>query len=132
MRLTRRVHQEIPQAPLGRSISGPMKTLQRKTGDCVAHTLLLTSLLRAQKIPARAVSGLRIDPDDATQMQFHTWTEAWLAGRWLPLDSTTGRVAGPDRLKFSDSCLTNDNPYEIILPTLRQTPGLQVRVKSVE
>lgn len=132
LQLTRRVHQEIALAPLDRSVSGPMKTLQKKSGDCVAHTLLLTSLLRAQAIPARAVSGLRIDPDNPTQMQFHTWTEAWLAGGWLPLDSTTGEVAAPDRLKFSDSCLTSDNPYEIILPILRQMPGLQVRIKSSE
>ena len=130
--LTRRIHQEIDLAPLGRSVAGPMKTLQKKSGDCVAHTLLLTSLLRAQQIPARAVSGLRIDPDNPTQMLFYTWTEAWLAGRWLPLDSTTGGVAGPDRLKFSDSCLTSDNPYQIILPIVRQMPGLQVRIKSSE
>ncbi len=129
-RLTRRVHQEIALNPLGRTVTLPLQTLREKTGDCVAHTLLLTSLLRAEKIPARAVSGLRIDLNDPTQMQFHTWTEAWLAGRWLPLDSTTGGLAAPDRLKFSDSCLTSDNPYDIILPTYRQMPGLQVRVTS--
>lgn len=132
LRLTRRVHQEIALVPLSRTVVGPLETMQRKSGDCVAHTLLLTSLLRAQGIPARSVSGLRIDPDEHTQMQFHTWTEAWLAGRWLPLDSSTGELAGVDRLKFSDSCLTSENPYEIILPVFRQMPGLQVRVKSFE
>ncbi len=132
IRLTRRVHQEIALVPLSRTVAGPLETLQRKSGDCVAHALLLTSLLRAQGIPARSVSGLRIDPDKPTQMQFHTWTEAWLTDRWLPLDSSIGALAGVDRLKFSDSCLSSDNPYEIILPVFRQMPGLQVRVKSFE
>lgn len=65
-------------------------------------------------------------------MQFHAWVEAWLGDHWLVLDSTTGGIAGPERLKFYDNVFTSDNPYEAILPTFREMQGLQVRVKEIE
>lgn len=132
VRLTQRVHQEIAATPLDRSVTGVLQTLQRKSGDCVEHTLLLTSLLRSQKIPARAAIGLIIDPQAPTQMAFYTWTEAWLDGRWLPLDSTSGDIAGPERLTFFESSLASDNPYEAILPTFHEMQGLQVHVKGID
>ncbi|MEO8271045.1 MAG: transglutaminase-like domain-containing protein [Aureliella sp.] len=132
LRLTRRVQREIALTPLDRSVKGVLQTIRQKRGDCVEHAMLLTSLLRAKQIPARTASGLIIDPQDPTQMLFHIWTEAWLGDRWLSLDSTSGEVASPDRLKFYDDSIATDNPYDTILPAFREMQGLQVRVKKTE
>ncbi|MCC7334609.1 MAG: transglutaminase domain-containing protein [Pirellulaceae bacterium] len=132
LRLTRRAQQEIALTALDRNVTGVLQTVRQKRGDCVEQAMLLTSLLRAKQIPARTASGLIIDPQDPTQMQFHAWVEAWLGDHWLVLDSTTGGIAGPERLKFYDNVFTSDNPYEAILPTFREMQGLQVRVKEIE
>lgn len=132
LRLTRRAQREIALTSLDRNVTGVLQTARQKSGDCVEHAMLLTSLLRAQHIPARTASGLIIDPQNPTQMQFHAWTEAWLGDHWIFLDSTTGGIAGPDRLKFYDNVFTSDNPYEAILPAFREMQGLQVRVKKIE
>lgn len=132
LRLTHRAQQEIALTALDRNVTGVLQTVRQKSGDCVEHAMLLTSLLRAQQIPARTASGLIINPQDPTQMQFHAWVEAWLGDHWIFLDSTTGGIAGPDRLKFYDNVFTSDNPYEAILPAFREMQGLQVRVKKIE
>lgn len=132
LRLTRRVQREIALTGLDRSVTDVLQTAKQKSGDCVEQAMLLTSLLRAQQIPARIASGLIIDPQDPTHMQFHAWTEAWLNDHWLSLDSTTGAVAGPDRLKFYDNTFSSDNPYDAILPTFREMQGLEIRVKTME
>jgi transglutaminase-like putative cysteine protease len=77
-------------------------------GDCTEHTVLLCALLRSRGIPARAASGFAFVPQ-LTAFAPHLWTEAFVDGVWMPLDSTIpAEAAMPLLLKTADSPLNND------------------------
>ncbi|MFM7040141.1 MAG: transglutaminase-like domain-containing protein [Planctomycetaceae bacterium] len=77
-------------------------------GDCTEHTVLLCSLLRSRGIPARAASGFAFVPQ-LTAFAPHLWTEAFVDGVWMPLDSTIpAEAVSPLLLKVADSPLNND------------------------
>lgn len=90
-------------------------TLDNKIGDCVSMSRLVTSLLRAQGIPARTVGGC-IKPvvrcatlfsmipteeqsvpkslisDFKKRGYLHEWVEAFDGENWVIIDATIGRV----------------------------------------
>ncbi len=132
LRLTRGLHEKLTETPLDRQVASPLQTLRDMRADRVEQAIMLVALLRSQQIPARVASGLAVDPDNTTQMQFAMWTEAWLEGRWIPLDATTGQVIGIDHLKILDSDLSSENPYDAILPVFRELGGLEIKVLSHE
>lgn len=62
-------------------------------GYCVHFASSCTSLLRAIGIPARYVSGYVCDvvankQSRVTNLQAHAWVEAWIGGRWVPIEPT--------------------------------------------
>ena len=130
VQLTEGLQRLVSLTPLDREIMNPLQTVRRSSGDCVEQAMLLVALLRSQDIPARLASGLVVDPQPAGSMRFHMWTEAWVDESWLALDATTGQVAPIDRLKVLDSCGDSNNPYDAILPVLRELDGLKLRIKS--
>ncbi len=78
----------------------------RKTGTCEHFATALTLMLRAVGIPARLVTGFSgADWNDiggfysVRKRYAHSWTEAFLAGRWQTLDATpaTGVESGVHR-----------------------------------
>lgn len=119
-------------APLDRSILNPQQSVESLRGDSVDQSLLLVAMLRSQQVAARVAGGLVISPQNREQMQFDLWTEVWSDGRWVPLDTTTGQLAGVDRLKFFDSPVDSSNPYSLLLGTFRELPGLQVKLLAHE
>jgi hypothetical protein len=50
------------------------QTLNSRSGDCTEHAILLTALLRLQKIPARVILGIVI-LESAKLAYMHAWTE---------------------------------------------------------
>ncbi len=132
LQLTSELHTRVTVTPLDREVASPLQTIRQLKGDCVDQALLLTTLLRSQQIPARVASGLAIDPENKLQMRFAMWTEAWLAGRWVGLDATTGQIVAVDRLKILASDLAGENPYVAILPVFRELSGLQVKILSAQ
>jgi len=67
----------------------------RKSGHCEYFASAMTLMLRGVGIPARMVSGFKggeYDEDDrrlyVQQRHAHTWTEAFVDGRWLVFDPT--------------------------------------------
>jgi hypothetical protein len=77
-------------------------------GDCTEHAVLLCAMLRGRGIPARVASGFVFVPQ-LSAFAPHLWTEAWVDGLWLPLDSTvSSEVTPPLLLKAGDSPLSND------------------------
>jgi hypothetical protein len=55
--------------------------------DCQLGSAVLTTLCRADGIPARMLSGYVLDEDTP---YFHCWMEAWIDGRgWAPLDTVS-------------------------------------------
>jgi transglutaminase-like putative cysteine protease len=85
------VHNHIA---FGYGTSGPhvtaMQILESGKGVCRDFALLSIAFCRALNIPARYTFGylpdIAIEPPDVA-MDFHTWFEAYLGGRWYTFDA---------------------------------------------
>jgi transglutaminase-like putative cysteine protease len=65
--------------------------LRNRKAECQGHAYLFAALARAAGIPTRIVNGLVYSEAHAGFL-FHTWNEAWIAGRgWRPVDATFGQ-----------------------------------------
>ncbi len=75
---------------------------QAKSGKCSEYAHLLLALLRELNIPARFVAGLVFTGDE---WGAHAWVEAYVNGRWVPLDPTYGEALVLDgtHLKFAQA-----------------------------
>ncbi|MFO1239019.1 MAG: transglutaminase-like domain-containing protein [Sphingomonadaceae bacterium] len=67
---------------------------KRRKGDCTEDAVLLAALARAAGIPARVASGLVYDRErfHGARDAFlpHSWTLAWIDGRWRSFDISIG------------------------------------------
>ncbi len=66
---------------------GALKTLKKKTGNCVDTSHLLVALLRAAGIPARYVHVNAQFPDD--NFYGHVFVQAYTKGKWRNLDASS-------------------------------------------
>ncbi len=76
-----------------------LNILKSRAGDCTEHAVLSVALLRAQKIPSRAVVGMIFTDEyrgEKNVFVFHMWVEAWFRGRWRLVDATR-----PGQKKFN-------------------------------
>jgi hypothetical protein len=65
--------------------------LHAKRAECQGHAYLFAALARALGIPTRIVNGIAYSADHGGFL-YHTWNEAWIAGRgWQPVDATFGQ-----------------------------------------
>ncbi len=103
---------EIEDNPLDRFL------FARKSGTCEHFATAATLMLRAVGIPARLVTGFSSahwNPMGrfyaVRQRSAHSWTEAYLDGRWVSLEATPS--AGGDAPAYSPST------FELIVDTLR-------------
>jgi transglutaminase-like putative cysteine protease len=67
------------------------EVIRLRSGDCTEHTVLLSAILRAAKIPTRAVVGLIYTPvfgERRNVFVYHMWAEAWYRGRWIVADAS--------------------------------------------
>jgi transglutaminase-like putative cysteine protease len=94
--------------------------------------VLLAALCRARRIPCRVAIGLVYYPPQHG-FAYHMWNEAWLEGRWVPLDGTLGqgRVAA-DRLKLADTSLSGGSGLTAMLPVVQVFGRLELEVVAVE
>jgi transglutaminase-like putative cysteine protease len=67
-----------------------LEVLQKKRGECQAHTLLYTAFARALGIPTRLAGGLVYIED--TGFLYHSWAESFVENGWIPVDPTFGQV----------------------------------------
>ena len=85
------VHTNIRYDPSAIVVHGTARQLlDRKVGVCRDFALLVTAFCRALNIPARYTFGYL--PDLAgttldTPMDFHAWSEVFIAGRWFAFDA---------------------------------------------
>lgn len=92
------VEKFIKKKNLGVGFATASEVARNATGDCTEHGVLLTALLRANHIPARAVVGMVYADEFAGQegiFGYHMWTQALLTidgkPRWVDLDATLSR-----------------------------------------
>lgn len=93
--MRRFVHSYIRKKDLSVGFANASETARSAAGDCSEHGVLLAAMLRADKIPARAVSGLVHVPGLAKgkgAFGYHLWTQALLtidgSEYWHDLDAT--------------------------------------------
>ena len=105
--LEKKVHQWLNRKNMSTNLATASEVVRSREGDCTEHAVLLTALLRARKIPARVAVGL-VYWDEISAFAGHAWTEAWVGGRWIPLDATQakGGIAA-DHIKLGDSSLSD-------------------------
>jgi hypothetical protein len=74
-----------------------LEAISRHGGDCTEDALVLAALGRAAGIPTRVASGLVYSREDyhgvSNVFMPHTWTLAWIDGRWQSFDMS---IAGFD------------------------------------
>ncbi|MGH7893814.1 MAG: transglutaminase-like domain-containing protein, partial [Candidatus Binatia bacterium] len=66
-----------------------LSVLRSEAGNGAGKARLLIAFLRSLDIPARMVGGLRLADASRTRSTI-SWVEAWLDGRWFPLDPSGG------------------------------------------
>ena len=65
--------------------------LRSRRAECQGHAYLFAAFARSLGIPVRVVNGL-VYSEAHGGFLFHTWNEAWIAGRgWRPVDATFGQ-----------------------------------------
>jgi len=64
--------------------------LKSKTTICAGYARLTNALLQAQGIPAIYVTGMAGAENDIHDWGDHAWSEAYVDGRWIIIDTTWG------------------------------------------
>ena len=102
--------------------------LDKRSGDCSEHAVLLAAACRNYGIPARVVVGLIYDKPRGGFL-YHMWNEVWIRDRWIPLDATIGQgKVGVDHIKFHDSSLAGQSPYSIVTPIVNVMGQLEIEL----
>jgi transglutaminase-like putative cysteine protease len=66
--------------------------LLARRAECQGHAYLFAAFGRALGIPTRIVNGIAYS-EGHTGFLYHSWNEAWIAGRgWQPVDATFGQA----------------------------------------
>ena len=107
------------------------KTLK---GDCTEYSMLTAAMCRAEGIPSRTAIGLiYADVTEGPVFAFHMWTEVWIKGRWLSVDSTraTGYV-GATHLKITDHSWNDTQTLTPLFPLVRVLGRVNIEVVSAK
>jgi hypothetical protein len=66
--------------------------LRARRAECQGHAYLFAAFARALGIPARIVNGIAYSEEHGGFL-YHSWNEAWIAGRgWQAVDATFGQA----------------------------------------
>ena len=139
-RIARQMEQYVQKTLTKKNFSTAMasagEVAKSLEGDCTEHAVLLAAMLRVKGIPSRVVVGLvYVEINNAPVFGGHMWTEAYLGGKWVPLDATLGNGGtGAAHIKLSDSSLSDDSPAAIssFAPLMLVIGQLKIEVVSVE
>jgi transglutaminase-like putative cysteine protease len=122
------VHDRMRSVQFSQAFATAAETARTLTGDCTEHAVLLCALLRAREIPARVAIGL-VYVEGLNAFGYHMWTEAYVGGRWIPLDATLGRGGtSAAYLKLTDSNLDGVDSYATLLPVFSILGRLKIDI----
>lgn len=71
-----------------------LDVVRLRAGDCKEAAVLLAALARAQRIPARVVTGMVYAERYAGNTRVfvpHAWVQGWINGRWQSFDAALGQ-----------------------------------------
>ncbi len=130
--LERFVYGYVTEKDYSQAFATAAEVARQREGDCTEHAVLLAALCRAAGIPARVAAGLVYLPPHRSFF-FHMWTEAYVDGRFIPLDATLGRGGiGAAHLKLTHTSLEDTTAYTAFLPILRVIGRLNIDVLEVQ
>lgn len=76
---------------------GALEIAEIRRGMCREYAVLTTALCRSVGIPAQIVGGYKYSGSHAGRSNVfvaHAWTQAYIGGKWIPLDSTVMALWG--------------------------------------
>jgi len=85
------VNANLTYSGYARNARGALYALKHKNGDCTEFMYLFAALCRANKIPARCMSGYLCKEDGLLKSSaFHNWAEFYQGGSWWISDPQNG------------------------------------------
>lgn len=98
-------------------------------GDCRHHALLTAALGRAVGLGSRTAIGLLYVHRGGPRLGFHMWTEVYIDGKWVGIDSTLGRGGvSATHVKVTEHSWAGVESLTPLLPVERLLGKLQVEV----
>ena len=134
VRMEQYVYKELKKKNFSTALASAAEVAKSMEGDCTEHACLLAAMLRVQKIPSRVAVGL-VYAERLGAFGGHMWTEAWLDGKWVPLDATLGKGGiGPGHIKLADSSLADDGPAPVtsFVPLMNMLSNVTIDIVSTE
>ena len=85
--LTQYVNKYITNKSFSRGFDTASVVAEKREGDCTEHAILLVSIMRMFKIPARLVMGVKFfEEEEASFAYGHAWVEYVHKGKWKGAD----------------------------------------------
>lgn len=106
--------------------SSALDTLSRRSGDSLGHARLFSAMARTLGVPTRICQGFIAHIGQAIN---HCWSEAWIAGRWIPVDTTVSRVGLPAGYVLAERS-QGDGNFQYDFTGFMHTPGLSIVLAS--
>jgi transglutaminase-like putative cysteine protease len=134
VRMEKHVHNKLSKKNFSTALASAAEVAKNLEGDCTEHAVLLAAMLRVKKIPSRIAVGM-VYIEGRNVFGGHMWTEAYLDGKWIPLDATLGRGGiGAAHIKLAESNFAQDGPapIAIFVPLLKVLGKMKVEVVSAE
>ncbi|MGQ9842873.1 MAG: transglutaminase-like domain-containing protein [Spirochaetota bacterium] len=127
------VDQAIETKTEGIPIIPAPAVFEARKGDCTEHAIATIALLRALRIPARAVVGMIAAKEYAGKKNvfvFHMWAEAFYNNTWVLVDATRpGKKKSNIYIALAYHSLETEMPLEF-LETLANIQNLKVTYLS--
>jgi transglutaminase-like putative cysteine protease len=133
IRMEEYVQENLKKKNFSTALASAAEVAKNMEGDCTEHACLLAAMLRAKKVPSRVAVGL-VYAEPYAAFAGHMWTEAWLGGKWVPLDATLGKGGiGVGHIKLADSDLSNDGPAPVLsfLPLMNVLEDVEIECVSI-
>ncbi len=106
--------------------SSPEDALANRRGDSLGHARLFSAMARAIGIPSRLCQGFLAYTGRAVH---HCWSEVWINGTWIPVDTTVSRVGLPAGYVLAERA-DPDGTYRTNFSLFMKEPGLSITLVS--
>ena len=120
------VNQSVAVEEWGGYDSNALATLAARSGDSLGHARLFSAMARTLGVPTRLCQGFLARVDGAV---YHCWSEVWIGGRWIPVDTTVSRVGLPAGYVLAERGQGNGE-FRFDFANFMRSNGLRLRLVS--
>ena len=111
---------------MGVAFASAREVLERMSGDCSEHAVLMAAMTRAVSIPTKVVSGV---VHAHGEFAYHMWVEVWTGETWHALDPTIGDGSvDATHIKLAESAIPGGRVAELSLGIMRVFNRLGIRI----